>query len=59
MKIQREQITTGSDITKNVEGGGGFRPPALLGLSYQISIKSGVHFCVGKTIYWAGNLGQV
>ena len=31
MKFQREKITTGWDITKNVEGGG-FRPPALLGL---------------------------
>ena len=26
-KFQREKITTGRDITKNVEGGGGFRPP--------------------------------
>ena len=26
-KFQRKKITTGRDITKNVEGGGGFRPP--------------------------------
>ena len=25
-KFQREKITTGRDITKNVEGGGGFHP---------------------------------
>ena len=31
MKFQLEKITTGWDIKKNVEGGG-FRPPALLGL---------------------------
>ena len=37
MKFQREKITTGWDITKNVEGGG-FRPlpppPSLLGLKH-------------------------
>ena len=31
-KFQREKITTGRDITKNVEGGGRIPPPALLGL---------------------------
>ena len=31
MKFQREKITTGSDIPKNVEGGR-IPPPALLGL---------------------------
>ena len=32
MKFQREKITTGWDITKNVGGGGRIPPPALLGL---------------------------
>ena len=35
MKFQREKITTSWDITKNVEGGG-FRPPALLGLKCPV-----------------------
>ena len=35
-KFQREKITTGRDITKNVEGGG-FCPPALLGLRLDMS----------------------
>ena len=35
-KFQREKITTGSDITKNVEGGGQITPPALLGLNPRL-----------------------
>ena len=37
MKFQRKKKTTGWDITKNVEGGG-FRPPALLGLNKKLDI---------------------
>ena len=33
MKFQREQITSGWDITKNVEGADSAPPPALLGLN--------------------------
>ena len=43
MKFQREKITTGWDITKNVEGGR-FCPPALLGLKEQHC-----YFCVDTT----------
>ena len=54
MKFQREKITTGWDITKNVEGGGRIPPPALLGLIKQWgTVGSYTNDLMRKTGIWA------